>query len=162
MRNTARTAVLMAAMFFAGTPLFAEDMTPTDIAQKYYQALYSGDNDTVRDMAAADMAFEDPSAPEAYGVPALNALEPVLDLFAGFAAGDIKVAFTDSYASSDQVVLVVDLSGTVPAAALGMEEGTFSFESNGVTVLQVTDGKVVGHTDYMNYPRFEASIAPVE
>ena len=74
MRNITRTAILMTATFLAGTPLMAEGMTPTDIAQKYYLALYSGENDTVREMAAADKAFQDPSAPEAYGVPVLNAL----------------------------------------------------------------------------------------
>ncbi|WP_424988737.1 hypothetical protein [Microbulbifer sp. S227A] len=48
------------------------------------------------------------------------------------------------------------------AAVMGMGEGNLSFASNGVTVLQVTDGLVVSHTDYINYPRFEQSITPVQ
>lgn len=162
MKKLMITATLLAATLTFGIPLKAEDMTSSEIAEQYYTALYAGDNDAVRELAAPDMAFQDPTAPEAYGVPVLNELEPVLELFSGFSGKGVTLEFTDSYASSDQVVLVVELSGTLPAASLGMEEGNFSFESNGVSVLTVSDGKVVSHTDYMNYPRFEGSIAPVE
>lgn len=55
----------------------AAEMTQTEIARKYYLALYAGDKDTVRELAAPDMAFRDPTAPDAYGVPVLNELEPV-------------------------------------------------------------------------------------
>lgn len=162
MRNLVTTAAILAATLTVGTPLMAEDMTSSDVAKKYYTALYAGENDTVRELAAPDIAFQDPTAPEAYGVPVLNELEPVLELFSGFSGKGVTLEFTDSYASNDQVVLVVELSGTLPAASLGMKEGNFSFESNGVSVLTVSDGKVVSHTDYMNYPRFEESLKPVE
>ncbi|MEL7379645.1 MAG: ester cyclase [Pseudomonadota bacterium] len=140
----------------------ADDMNPVDTATQYFIALYAGETDTVRELAATDMAFQDPTAPDAYGVPILNELEPVLDLFSGFSGDSVNVDITNAYASNDQVVLTFELSGTLPGASLGMEVETISFESNGVTVLQVTDGQVVSHTDYVNYPRFEGSITPVQ
>lgn len=138
----------------------AENMSQDDIAKEYFTGLYAGDRDAVRALAAPDLAFQDPSAPAAYGVPVLVELEAVLDLFAGFAGA--LVEFTNVYASNDQVVVAVEISGTLPAAAFGLEGGDVSFASNRTTILQIKEGLVISHTDYMNYPRFEQSITPVE
>lgn len=113
-------------------------------------------------MASPNIAFQDPSAPDAYGVPVLNRLEPGLNLFSGFSGGGVSVEFTDRYASNDHIVLVVELSGIAPAASLGIDGGDISFATNGVPLLQASDGQVLSHTDYMNYPRFEASIVPTK
>jgi len=45
----------------------------------------------------------------------------------------------------------VKLKGVIPASIVGMGEGSVEFITKGFTVLQVSNGTVISHTDYINY-----------
>jgi ketosteroid isomerase-like protein len=154
-------AALMMVVFSSSAK--AQDMSQIEIATKYYQALYSGEHDTVREVAAPDMIFEDPSAPEEFGIPAqLNELEAFLEFMSSNTPDQAETTVVNSFVSNDRVVLMITSQGVLPAAAVGGDEGFVSFATQGVTVLHVIDGKVVRHTDYYDYPGLSASFSPVE
>ena len=131
----------------------AQNMSQIDIATKYYNALYSGEYDTVRSVASPDMLFEDPTAPEEFGIPSrIESLDECLKFIEANTPGKIEIEFTDKYVSNDRVVLKVKMNGTAPAEIFDMgEEGNVAFTMKGVSILHVVDGRVIHHSDYMDY-----------
>lgn len=138
----------------------AQSMSQIDIATKYYQALYSGEYETVRSLASPDMMFEDPTAPEEYGIPPrLERLEDFIKFSEANLKGEVQINFMDKYVSNDHVVLRVEIKGTYPADVVGMgEDGLAEVIGQGISVLHVVDGKVISHSDYMDYAGAVASM----
>ncbi|MBB3696555.1 ester cyclase [Flammeovirga yaeyamensis] len=122
-----------------------------EIAKRYYQALYALDFKTVREIASPDILFEDPTAPPEYDVARKNGIDATLDVYQSSAALNAKLKITDSFVSNGQVVLYVEISGTTAAENLGLEGGKISYNFKGFSVIQVVDGSVIHHTDYLDY-----------
>ena len=158
--------VLMALVWLAPTALSAEgqSMLQIEIAKKYYQALYTGDFETVRLVASAEMKFADPSAPHEFGIPAqLHDLESFLTFMQANLPDNVEVNISESFASNNQVLLMVTSKGTISAETAGMgDKGSVEFLVKGVSVLQVVDGRVIQHTDYFDYPALAKSFKPVD
>ncbi|WED24737.1 ester cyclase [Vibrio sp. JC009] len=130
----------------------AKDMSQIDIATNYYDSLYKGDYSTVRQLASSDLIFKDPTAPEGYGVPnQIDSLNNFVEFFEANSQGPMQVSYAEKFASNDQVVLQVQLKGVVPANMVGMGEGSVEYISNGFTVIHMSNGKVMSHTDYIDY-----------
>jgi hypothetical protein len=139
---------------FVATTLHAEakDMNPVEVATQYYDSLYSGDYDMVKKIASADLIFKDPTAPEGYGIPnQIVSLDNFLKFFEANSQGPSKVSYFEKFASNEQVVLHVKLTGVVPASIVGMGEGKVEYITKGFTVLHVSHGLVISHTDYVDY-----------
>ncbi|MDA5556576.1 nuclear transport factor 2 family protein [Shimia sp. MMG029] len=141
----------------------AQERSQIDLASQYYLALYAGDHETVRSLAAPDMTFEDPSAPAEFGLPAkIDDLNTFLDFLRSSLPAGVEVEITNSFSSNDLVVLNVATQGIVPASYFGMGEGSVSYTVAGVSVLSFENGLVVRHTDYFDYPGLTESLRPVD
>lgn len=164
LKRLARAVIIAFVMMANSSIVKAGQMTQIDIATQYYQALYSGEYDIVRNIASPDMIFEDPSAPHEFGIPPqLNGLEKFLKFMAANLQGKVEINFTDKYVSNDQAVLIVSTKGTVPAARVGMgDEGFVEYTAQGVSILHIVDGKVIRHTDYFNYPALASSFKRID
>ncbi|WP_420588489.1 nuclear transport factor 2 family protein [Bacterioplanoides sp.] len=140
----------------------ALDMSQTKIATAYYKALYSGDHDLVQKVASPDMVFEDPSAPAEFEIPpVINNLEDFLSFMKANLQGEVMVTIKDSFVSNDRVILMVEVKGMLPASSVGLKGSMVRYETSGVTVLHVVNGKVIRHTDFMDYPGLTKSFKPI-
>ena len=140
------------------------EMSQIEIGKKYYQALYAGDHAQVKELAAIEMVFEDPTAPPEFGIPpSLNNLESFLAFMQESLQGEINIKYTDSYVSNDRVVLTIETKGVIPASIMGMgRTGMVEYQSHGVSVLHVVEGKVIRHTDYFDYSELASSFNKIE
>lgn len=135
-------------------------MSPIDIATQYYHALYSGDYAAVRELAVPEMVFEDPSAPPEFNLPAeLHDLESFLSFMQANLQAEAEVNIKQSYVSNHRVVLQLEMRGRIPGARVGLGQGMVAYRTEGVSILQVRDQRVVRHTDYIDYPGLAKSFA---
>lgn len=161
--NLALSCILSLWLAFSATHVGANEMSQIDIANKYYLALYSGDFDTVRNLASPEMVFEDPSAPPEYNVPAkLNKLEDFIKVMKDYLQGGETVSLSNQYVSNDQVVMMVTIKAMVPASTVGMGEGKAEYTVTGISILHVKNEQVIRHSDYMDYTKVSKSYKLVE
>ncbi|MGL6259836.1 nuclear transport factor 2 family protein [Vibrio sp. WXL210] len=127
-------------------------MKQINIATNYYDSLFSGNYDAVREVASPDLIFKDSTAPDGYGVPnKIETLDNFLNFFESNVQGPTQVTYSQKFASNDQVVLQIQLKGVIPASMVGMGEGSVEYVSTGFSVLHLDGEKVVSHTDYIDY-----------
>ena len=154
-------AVLFSCVFFTTLTAGSLPMTPLDIAQAYYLALYGKEFEKVRAVAAPDMVFEDPTALAESGLASqLDSLAAFLDYMAANLGEDTTVRIVKSFASNDRVVLYVEITGTASAQYFGgPAHETVEVKAEGLTVLQIHKGRVIRHTDYFDYPALNTFVA---
>ena len=133
-----------------------------DIATSYFNALYAQDFDRVAELTAPDVLFDDPTSPPGF-IPTTENRDDLIEAYRqSLPLLDQEMKIIRSFASHDKVVLYVTIEGTTIGEFFGHEAKRVAYETEGIAVIQVVDGVVVHHSDYMDYPATFAGLRPVE
>ena len=133
------------------------------IAEGYFKALYMGDYDRVREIAAPEMRFSDPTAEgqEAVITSAANREEflEYMEAVMPPPSTEIRHVIDSSFQTGGFAVLVWTYRGEVSEDESETKGGSSGLETKGVTILRVEDGKVVEHHDYVDYETLQRQLA---
>jgi hypothetical protein len=117
-------------------------------------ALYqAGDVDGVAAFYTAESVMEDPTAiARAAGVRLVGVGEIAGSLEQAFAAvTDFRLDIERRFTTGPYAVLTGVVSYSIPGAAVGDDRDTVRLEADFTLILEVREGMVVRHTDYVNY-----------
>ena len=127
----------------------ADEQDNTAIAKAYFEALYTTrDYDRVLTFTADNMRFADSTAVGVEGALSdANRTEFVEYFRENMAHVDSQVDITKSFEGNGEVVLYLRYHGSMP----DKHGKTVKFETEGITIIQVKNGKVTHHRDYVDY-----------
>ena len=132
-------------------------------AVSYFKALYRADYDRVRELSAPEMRFTDPTAE---GQETVITSAPNREEFLAYMKANMPppgpeppIVINSSFETGRFAVLDVTYRGEIDGTEFGTPGKPRRFETRGVTVLTVEDGKVVHHRDYVDYETLRRQLA---
>lgn len=138
----------------AETPPEAQIKSIEYVARNYLDALYALEFDKALNMLTADMFFEDTSATVFQGEPVfVNGREKVVDTFRNSATflNEASYEIQSIFVNGSQVVMTLTYMANMKGQFIGIDAEEVFVKVPAVTILNVEDGKIASHTDYVGY-----------
>ena len=117
-----------------------------ETAERFFRAVYSGDSETVSELAAENIVLSYPVIEQVYGTPALQGREALLVLVGRFGARwtDVRIRIHESIAEGDDVVLFWDYAARAATAAEDTPPAEREHAWGGITLYRFDEaGKIV-------------------
>lgn len=129
------------------------------VAEAYLAAYTDQRHDDLASLLAPDVRFQDPTAQifrAGGGQPKQGAEAVLAAMREGFApVTRFGVEVEKAVFSNHHAIFLGTCTYTIQGAALGIQRESASFEHESVMIIEVLDGKVVTHLDYLDYSTFE-------
>lgn len=124
------------------------------LAERYLDALYSADLERLSDLSTEDLSFHDETSAIMPGGPwRREGRRAVFEFFRGSieTVDSSRFEIKSGFASGDQVVLHLDYVSSGDGAPFGAPGVPIDLRVDGVTVLELRDGRVAKHQDNVDY-----------
>ncbi len=139
----------------------AQQHEPTNLAERYLEALYSQDLETLSSLASDDLVFHDSTAAALPGGPwRFEGRDNVIDFFRSSVEGvdDTGFEVIRQFQAGEQSVLELTYWTHGDGAPLGAPGVQLELRVPAVTVITTRAGKVIEHQDFVDYDTLMAQV----